>query len=292
MYANKFEILSDSEIQFQNNTVKGISCFNDFEDSYLCFYEKGKIIKSSISPVIICNKEDKIKISKVIPNAVLLETSCPRVTFIKIVKKILNQAQAVKPVLFSNLGESAPKAVNPNSYISNKAYIHQDATIGSNCFIGDYVYIGKDVSIEHGSIIGSTGTNRLMLNGQRLLMPHLGATILEDKVIIKSNTVITRGNLTNTIIGSSSIIGNLCNIGHGTQLGTNCWIASGTVIGGHTIIGNDVNIGLNATIRDGLNIGDNANVGMGSVVTKNIASKSSVFGNPAKLLRKINSGPR
>lgn len=52
-----------------------------------------------------------------------------------------------------------------------------------------------------------------------------------------------------------------------------------------TIIGNDVWIGQNAVIKQGIHIGNGAIVGMGSVVTKDVAPYAIVAGNPAKLIR-------
>lgn len=53
-----------------------------------------------------------------------------------------------------------------------------------------------------------------------------------------------------------------------------------------TTIGNDVWIGFDAKIRAGLTIGHGAVVGMGSVVTRDVAPYSVVAGNPAKEIRK------
>jgi acetyltransferase-like isoleucine patch superfamily enzyme len=49
-------------------------------------------------------------------------------------------------------------------------------------------------------------------------------------------------------------------------------------------IGEDVWIGTQVCIRDGINIGDKAVVGMGSVVTKDVAAFSKVAGNPANII--------
>ncbi len=55
-------------------------------------------------------------------------------------------------------------------------------------------------------------------------------------------------------------------------------------------IGKDVWIGAQVCIRDGVNIGDKAVVGMGSVVTKDVAAFSKVAGNPATIIgQRINS---
>ncbi len=49
-----------------------------------------------------------------------------------------------------------------------------------------------------------------------------------------------------------------------------------------TLVGNNVSIGANSTILCGITIGDNAVIGAGSVVTKDVPSGVTVYGNPAK----------
>ena len=56
-----------------------------------------------------------------------------------------------------------------------------------------------------------------------------------------------------------------------------------------TVIKNGASIGTGATILASVTIGENAIVGAGSVVTKNVPASSIVAGNPAKVLRKIES---
>lgn len=49
-----------------------------------------------------------------------------------------------------------------------------------------------------------------------------------------------------------------------------------------TIIKKGVSIGSGSTILCGIEIGENALIGAGSVVTKNVSSSATVFGNPAR----------
>jgi maltose O-acetyltransferase len=53
-----------------------------------------------------------------------------------------------------------------------------------------------------------------------------------------------------------------------------------------TVIGSGVRIGSNSTILP-VSIGNNSIIGAGSVVTKDIPENSVVYGNPAKIKRKI-----
>ena len=50
-------------------------------------------------------------------------------------------------------------------------------------------------------------------------------------------------------------------------------------------IGNNVWIGGSVCILPGVTIGDNVTIGAGSVVTKNIPSNVTAFGNPCKVYK-------
>ena len=54
-----------------------------------------------------------------------------------------------------------------------------------------------------------------------------------------------------------------------------------------TIIRKGASIGANATILGGIEIGKYAMVGAGSVVTKNVEDYTLVYGNPAKVIKKL-----
>ena len=56
-----------------------------------------------------------------------------------------------------------------------------------------------------------------------------------------------------------------------------------------TKIGKSASIGANATILGGISIGEFAMVGAGSVVTKNIEPYTLVYGNPARIIGKVDA---
>ena len=87
-------------------------------------------------------------------------------------------------------------------------------------------------------------------------------------------------------------------IGHNCLIGPDVGIYTaghrlhpeGRVLDGYGIsvtIGNDVWIGGHSTILPGVTIGDGAVIAAGSVVTKDVAPRTLVGGNPARLLKSI-----
>jgi acetyltransferase-like isoleucine patch superfamily enzyme len=56
-----------------------------------------------------------------------------------------------------------------------------------------------------------------------------------------------------------------------------------------TVVGKGASIGSGATILSNITIGENALVGAGSTVTKNVPANAVVAGNPARILRYLDS---
>jgi acetyltransferase-like isoleucine patch superfamily enzyme len=88
-------------------------------------------------------------------------------------------------------------------------------------------------------------------------------------------------------------------IGHGVVFINDSYPRATTAAGGmqteadwkveRTVVKAGASIGSGATILPNLIIGENAIVGAGSVVTKNVPANAIVAGNPARLLRTVDS---
>lgn len=89
------------------------------------------------------------------------------------------------------------------------------------------------------------------------------------------------------VVNDHSIIGSNCTLRHNTTIGHK-ELPDGT-FSASPIIGDDVDIGSNTAIIGPVTIGDNVIIGAGSVVVKNLESNGIYAGNPARLIKKIDS---
>jgi UDP-3-O-[3-hydroxymyristoyl] glucosamine N-acyltransferase len=226
-----------------------------------------------------------------ITNKVLIFVSNPKLSFVKMMQ--------------SHYQDGINFGTHPTAVIEKDARIHPNVYIGPHCYIGKcqigegtiiygntYIYsgvkIGKRVVINAGTVIGAEGmefTNNEM--GQFERYPHVGRVNIEDDVWIGANVSIMRGVLNDTNIGYGTKLGPFCSIGHQAVIGEHCLIITRSVIGGSCRVGDHTRISLGACIRDGINIGSNVNIGMGSVVTKDIADRWIAYGIPAKEIRRV-----
>lgn len=156
--------------------------------------------------------------------------------------------------------------------------------------------VGKNAFIRSGSILylGSQIGNSLQTGHNVIIREE---NDIGDDFSIWSNSIIDYG----------------CKIGNRVKIHCNCYIAQYTTIEDDVfmapgvIVANDLHpgtpdamgcmkgptirkgtqIGCNATILPHITIGEYVLVGAGSVLTKDIPSHTIVYGNPAKVVKKI-----
>ena len=128
------------------------------------------------------------------------------------------------------------------------SHIREYAQIGKNCIIGKYIEIGPVVKIG----------DRCKIQNHANIFE---GSVLEDYVFIGPGVIIT--NVSNPRAESKSEFTN-------------------------TLIKHHATIGANSTIICGLSIGEYAFIGAGSVVTKDIPPYALAYGNPARIVGKVN----
>ncbi len=76
-------------------------------------------------------------------------------------------------------------------------------------------------------------------------------------------------------------------IGHDSTIEDYSTVAAHSVVGARITAGKGCHIGLNCCIREDVKVGEYGIIGMGSVVTRDVAPSTIVAGNPAKYLRDV-----
>lgn len=188
---------------------------------------------------------------------------------------------------YANIAMSATIGIGTS--IGDFTVIEDDVSIGDNCSIEACVsikrgvLIGNGCTVKSGAVLGSQGFGYYRTPAGHLAqIPHLGGVTIGNRVDIGNNSCIDRGTLGNTIICDDVKIDDLCHIAHNSYIGCRTTIIAGSTIYGSVKIGNDANIAT-AILREQRSVGNRSIVGMGAVVTKDVADDVTVVGNPAKL---------
>ena len=122
--------------------------------------------------------------------------------------------------------------------------------------------------------------------GLRLLSLVHPGTQVSKRAKIGEGTVIMAG----AVVGPHAQVGDLCIINsnatveHDCQLGDCVHIGPGAVLAGSVTVGDRAFVGAGATIIQEICIGDEAMVGAGSCVIRDVQSRTTVVGCPARIL--------
>ncbi|KPU27540.1 hypothetical protein TR13x_04600 [Caloranaerobacter sp. TR13] len=177
--------------------------------------------------------------------------------------------------------------ISETSDVSNDAIIGEHSIeIGDNCIIEPGVVIhpgtiiGDNVIIRSGSQIGTSGFQFIKVKNDVIPVTTAGRVIIRDNVEIQHNCCIDRGVLGgDTVLDYNVKLDNFVHIAHDDYIGERTFITAGVKLSGRVVVGKDCWLGVNATVSNGINIGDNCRISLGSVVTKDVPSGTTVTGN-------------
>lgn len=196
-------------------------------------------------------------------------------------------------------GFAKQATISDDAKVASTAVIEPGVEVGAGSIISAGAVIktgtriGKNAIIRENVVIGCDGVTLYRATDNRLLkFLHVGGVSIGNNTEIGANAVIAGGILAPTFIGCDVVIGNLCNIGHGAIVEDGVWMSVGTLLGGHTTVHAGATIAMGVSVRDNLVIGEGASLGMGSVVVKNVGENHSMFGNPAKRMAGLKTGPK
>jgi len=134
--------------------------------------------------------------------------------------------------------------------------------------------------------------NKVLENGMNIATMVDPTAIVSETASIGVGSIISAFTLlaSNVTVCENVLIQPMVNIGHDIYIGKHSVISSAVFPGGFDHIGDRVYIGMNTTIREKVNIGDDVIVGMGSVVHCDIEPGLIAMGNPARPMKRNESG--
>jgi UDP-3-O-[3-hydroxymyristoyl] glucosamine N-acyltransferase len=230
-----------------------------------------------------------------LPGASLLIAADPRALFIDLVARLATHPgfACFTTLVPGSAGIDATAEVHPSAVIEDGVRIGPGARIAAGCVVKRGCVVGEGAVVRENTVIGGRGIALYKsLDGRVLRFPDLAGVIVEASVEIGTSCSLPSGVLTSTVIGRDSVIGNLCNIGHGAKIGARVWMSVGTLVGGNATIGDGSTLGLGVCVRDNIRIGSNCSIGMGSVIMRHVPDGASMLGNPARALPKVDAGPQ
>jgi sugar O-acyltransferase (sialic acid O-acetyltransferase NeuD family) len=125
---------------------------------------------------------------------------------------------------------------------------------------------------------------------QPLSAVHPRAFVAADATIGAGSQILAQASICSEVaMGKACIINTNASVDHESVLGDGVHIAPGATVAGCVTIGENAMIGAGAVVLPRLTIGPNSIVGAGSIVTRDIPANKVAFGNPARIIRDIES---
>ncbi|MEM9812181.1 MAG: UDP-3-O-(3-hydroxymyristoyl)glucosamine N-acyltransferase [Pseudomonadota bacterium] len=208
-------------------------------------------------------------------------------------------------------------SIGPFVYIQAGARIGARARIGAQCFVGEEAEIGSDALLfpgarigpfvrigarfigHHGISIGADGfsfvtpkpgaveearaTGRISAVSRSegfVRINSLGAVCIGDDVEVGANSVIDRGTVADTEVGSGTKIDALVMIGHNVKVGMHCLLCGQSGVAGSSVIGDRVVLAGQAGIADHVRVGDDCIITGQTGINHNVPSGRIMMGSP------------
>lgn len=174
--------------------------------------------------------------------------------------------------------------IHPSAEIDDGVIIGNRVTIGAGTVVKRGTIIDDDTVIGCNSVIGSEGFQVIPVPGKSPLhVSHVGKCHICENVFIGDNTCICNSLFEGeTYVAAGAKIDNLVYVAHNLYIGENAVLTAHVALCGSSRIEEDAWIGPNSSVLNRVTVGKGAKVGLGSVVTRDVAPHSLVYGSPAK----------
>jgi UDP-3-O-[3-hydroxymyristoyl] glucosamine N-acyltransferase len=262
----------------ENHLITGLNEIHMVEPGDIVFVDHPKYYDKALNSkatTILINKKTECPKGKA-----LLISDDPFRDYNKLVRHFY-------PVNYSLKQISDTAKVGAGTVIMPGVYLGNNVTVGTNCVLHPNVVvyndcvIGNNVIIHAGTVIGSDAFYYKRRPDKLDKMISCGRVVIEDNVEIGANCTIDKGVSGDTIIGEGTIMDNLIQIAHDTQIGKMCQFAAQVAIAGVVKIEDNVIIWGQAGVRSDVTLGKGAILLGQSGLGENIPAGKTYFGSPA-----------
>ncbi|MEH1923945.1 UDP-3-O-(3-hydroxymyristoyl)glucosamine N-acyltransferase [Nostoc sp.] len=287
--------------------ITGVAAIDEATNGTISYVEGakfGSFISKTNATALILPQDENLQVLANESGILWIATSDPRLLFAKAIALFYQPYRPIPEIHPTAVIHSTAKVgsdvyIGPHAVIQqgveigNGAIIHPnvviypDAKIGdrtilhANCTIHERTRIGADCVIHSGAVIGAEGFGFVPTQTGWFKMQQSGYTVLEDSVEVGCNTAIDRPAVGETRIGSSTVIDNLVQIGHGCQIGSGCAIAGQAGMAGAVKLGNRVILAGQVGIANQAKMGDGAIASARTGILHDVPPGEIVSGTPA-----------
>ncbi len=186
---------------------------------------------------------------------------------------------------FSFVGEGV--VIEDDTFISERVSVSRNCKIGKECFLGvgsviEYTIIKNKVIISSNTVIGKSGFGFIPNKSKTFLTPHIGGVFIGEGTNIGACCTIDRGLIDDTMIGKYVMIDNQVHIGHNSIVGDFCILAGQVGLSGSVVLKQNVTIGGDVSFKDNITIGEDTIIAGASKVFNSFPKGSYIGGSPAQ----------
>tara|TARA_B100000900_G_C20546768_1_gene702915 strand:+ start:63 stop:950 length:888 start_codon:yes stop_codon:yes gene_type:complete len=212
----------------------------------------------------------------------------PRETFFKLIDKFFTEN---KPNLIENTSKISKETtigsnvgIGMDTIIQGNVIIGNNVNIGSNSLIIGPCNIGSNTNIASGVIIGEESLSISYEKGNPIQNPQLGGVTIGKNSRIGVFSTISRGSISNTILGDNVFLGEYTHVGHNSMVCSNSVMTLRSSICGSVVIEKESWLGPHSVILNGVKVKEKIKLGINSSLQTDAKRSGTYFGNPAKIL--------